>query len=91
MVKARGVVGSGSISMDGAPILNQISGTLTGTIRPANITGTAPPGYPAVLYLRVFDALGNVSNIVSVPFTSKDVLLYSGAGTAERCRECSRG
>jgi hypothetical protein len=55
--------------MDGTPILNQVSGTLTGTFQPPNITGTAPPGYPAVFYLQVFDALGNASNVVSVPFT----------------------
>jgi hypothetical protein len=64
-----GVVGGGGISLDGTPILNQASGTLTGIVQPTNISGTAPPGYPAVLYLRVSDSLGNVSNVVAVPFT----------------------
>jgi hypothetical protein len=63
-----GVVGSGGISLDGTPVLNQASGTLTGTFQPGNVAGTAPPGFQAVFYLLVLDSLGNASNVVSVPF-----------------------
>jgi hypothetical protein len=61
--------GVGGISMDGTAILNASGGTLNGTFQPSNVNGAVPAGTQAIFYLRVFDALGNQSNVVSVPVT----------------------
>jgi len=63
-----GVLGSatGSLTIDGTAMLNRTSGTLSGTIR---LSGTVPAKTPAVLYLRVYDSLGNASNVVSILFS----------------------
>lgn len=63
-----GVLGSasGSFTIDGTTILNRTSGTLSGTV---NVSGTIPARTPAVLYLQVYDSLGNASNIVSILFS----------------------
>jgi hypothetical protein len=60
---------SGIVSIDGTPILNQATGTLTGTFQPPNVTGAVPAGTQAMLYLQVYDSLENASNIVRIPFT----------------------
>jgi hypothetical protein len=63
-------VGTGGISIDGSAVVNASVATLSGTFQPSNASGvTVPAGTPAVFYLRVFDALGNGSNLVSIPVT----------------------
>jgi len=59
----------GVISLDGAPILNLMTGTLTGVFQPPHVTGTVPAGTQADLYLQVYDSLGNSSNFVVIRIT----------------------
>ena len=55
-----------SINLNGNPMLNQSSGTLSGSFRPPNITGTVPTGTQAAFYINVYDAVKNISNIMAV-------------------------
>ena len=57
----------GPVMIDGASLLNQASGTLSGTFQPPNVTGAVPSGYPAVFYIYIFDSAGNQSNFVAIP------------------------
>ena len=57
----------GPVMIDGARLLNQASGTLSGTFQPPNVTGAVPSGYPAVFYIYIFDSAGNQSNFVAIP------------------------
>jgi hypothetical protein len=59
----------GAVSLDGTPILNQATATLTGTFQPPHVTGAVPAGTQADLYLQVYDSLGNASNIAIIRFT----------------------
>ncbi len=59
---------SGGFTIDGTAMLNRNSATLGGSFRPPNVTGTVQPQTPAVLYLQVYDSLGNASNVVGIPF-----------------------
>ena len=58
----------GLFTIDGTAMVARDTGSLTGSFHPPNVTGNVPAGTQAVLYLQVFDALGNISNIVVFPF-----------------------
>jgi hypothetical protein len=57
----------GPVTIDGTPLLNKRFGTLTGSFKPPDITGSVPSGTPVVFYIVISDSLGNQSNIVSIP------------------------
>jgi hypothetical protein len=58
----------GPISIDGTAILNRATGTLSGTFQPPRVTGTVPTGSPATLFIIMYDAAGNESNIAGLAF-----------------------
>jgi hypothetical protein len=62
-------VSSGTVDLDGTPVLNQTTGTLDGTFTLPNVTGAIPAGTQADFYLRLSDSLGNVSNLVAIRVT----------------------
>ncbi len=57
----------GPVTMDGTRLINQRSGTLSGTFKPPNITRSIPSGTQAVFYISILDSAGNESNFVRVP------------------------
>ena len=59
---------SGDITIDGTALVNRATGTLSATFRPPRVTGAIPAGFQAVLYILLFDSLGNSSNVVAVSF-----------------------
>jgi hypothetical protein len=62
-------VSSGTVDLDGMPVLNQSAGTLDGTFKLPNVNVAVPAGTPANLYVRISDSLGNVSNLVVIRVT----------------------
>jgi hypothetical protein len=57
----------GSFTIDGTAMLNAMTGTLSGTFKPPNITRTVPSGTPAVFYIVISDFSGNASNLIGIP------------------------
>ncbi len=56
------------ITIDGRNMLDRTNGTISGVFQPPHVTGAVPSGTPAVLYVRVYDSAGNVSNVVAFSF-----------------------
>jgi hypothetical protein len=54
---------AGIISLDGAPVLNRSSGTLTGSFQPPGITNI-PSGTQAYFLVVVYDSAHNQSNVI---------------------------
>jgi hypothetical protein len=52
--------------IDGTSVLNTDSGTLTGTF--GSLYSNIPSGTQAIFSIEILDSLGNISNIVSLPF-----------------------
>jgi len=48
-------------------MLNAMTGTLSGTFKPPDITSTVPSGTPALFYIVISDSSGNASNLISIP------------------------
>jgi hypothetical protein len=59
---------TGTVNIDGTSMVNQPNGTLSGNFVLPHVTGSVPSNTPAVFYIEVFDANGNISNFVSLPF-----------------------
>lgn len=59
--------GAYGFELDGTPMINAQTGTLTGTFQSEN-PNTIPSGTPAVFYMDIIDSLGNYSNVISIPF-----------------------
>jgi hypothetical protein len=57
----------GPVTIDGTPLLNKRSGTLTGSFIPPDLNGSVPSGTPVVFYIYISDSAGNQSNFVSIP------------------------
>ena len=57
----------GPVTIDGTAMVNRMSGTLSGTFSPPNVTGTVPGGTSAVFYIVVSDSAGNGSNFIGIP------------------------
>jgi hypothetical protein len=57
--------GTFNLKIDGAGLLNQVSGTVTGRLTPG--IASVASGTQAILYLEIFDSKGHVSNVI---FTS---------------------
>jgi hypothetical protein len=57
----------GSFTIDGTAIINAMTGTLSGTFQPPDITSTVPSGTPAVFYIVISDSSGNASNLIGIP------------------------
>jgi len=60
------VFDSGLVSVDGAGIIDQPTGSLRGTFQ-SRFTGI-PSGQPAALFVRIVDSAGNTSNVVAFDF-----------------------
>jgi len=54
----------GPVIIDGTPMVNRPSGTLSGIFQPRNVTGAVPSGTSALFYIYVVDSAGNQSNFV---------------------------
>jgi hypothetical protein len=59
--------GAYQFGLDGSPMINAQTGTLSGTFQSVN-SNTIPSGTPAVFYIEIIDSLANYSNVVSIPF-----------------------
>ena len=57
----------GPVAIDGTNLVGKVSGTLSGTFQPPDVTGAVPSGTSAVFYIFVVDSTGNESNFVSLP------------------------
>jgi len=68
IVFAGGFNDAAEVTVDGAAMINQATGKLTGSFRPPRVTGAVPANTQAVLYLQVYDSQGNLSNVVSTTF-----------------------
>jgi hypothetical protein len=55
------------VSLDGSPLISRTTGTITGSVKPTDIT-TVPSGTQAILLVQIFDAAGLASNLIYVPF-----------------------
>ena len=55
------------ININGGPVLNKASGTLSGSFQPPHVTSAVPSGYQAAFYIYLQDSRGNQSNFVGVP------------------------
>jgi hypothetical protein len=56
----------GPVTIDGTSLLNKRSGTLSGSFKPPDLTGSIPSGTPVMFYIQISDSLGNLSNFVSI-------------------------
>ena len=56
---------SGNITLNGTSMVGLQNGTLSGSFQPR--VNNIPSGFTATLYVYVFDALGNQSNIITIP------------------------
>jgi hypothetical protein len=54
------------LDLDGATVVGRLAGTLKGTFQ-AHVTGI-PSGYSTAIFVIVFDAAENQSNVISLPF-----------------------
>jgi hypothetical protein len=59
--------GAYGFELDGSPMINAQTGTLTGTFQSEN-ANAIPSGTPAVFYIDIIDSLDNYSNVISIPF-----------------------
>jgi len=57
----------GSFTIDGTAVINAMTGTLSGTFQPPDITSTVPSGTAAVFYIVISDSSGNTSNLIGIP------------------------
>lgn len=60
--------GALGFELDGSPMINAQTGTLTGVFQSVN-SNTIPSGTSAVFYIEIIDSLGNYSNLINIPFT----------------------
>jgi hypothetical protein len=58
----------GPVTIDGTSVIGHTNGTINGVFQPPDVTGAVPGGTPAVFYIVISDSLGNVSNLVGLPF-----------------------
>ena len=56
----------GPVTIDGTSLLNKRSGTLSGSFKPPDLTGSIPSGTPVMFYIQISDSLGNQSNFVNI-------------------------